>query len=73
MEPFSPQAPNLEALAELRKLIAQLGGGLLPEPSGWDFCEDCSGVGACYPVGRLRVCSRCWLLRRRVADSLDAL
>lgn len=52
--------PNVDALRELRKLVAQLGGSLLPEPSGWDACDDCSQVGAVYDLGAVRVCGRDW-------------
>ena len=52
--------PNLDALAELRKLVASLGGSLLPEPSGWGACDDCSQVTALYPYGQVSICGRDW-------------
>jgi hypothetical protein len=52
--------PNLDALAELRKLVASLGGSLLPEPSSWGSCDDCSQVTALYPLGQVNVCGRDW-------------
>jgi hypothetical protein len=57
--------PNHEALTELRKLISQLGGSPLPDPSGWDFCDDCNGVGPVYELGRVKVCARDWVRRDR--------
>jgi hypothetical protein len=52
--------PNLEALAEMRKLVASLGGSPLPEPSGWAACDDCNQTAAVYPYGKVDVCARDW-------------
>jgi hypothetical protein len=60
--------PNHEALSELRKLISRLGGSPLPDPSGWDFCDDCNGVGAVYAVGKVKVCARDFVRRDRCRE-----
>lgn len=60
-------APNSEALAELRKLVAALGGANLPVPSGFAACDDCNQSTAIYPYGRVEVCVRCWRRRDRCA------
>ena len=52
--------PNVEALAEMRKLVARLGGAPLPAPSGLAACDDCSQTTAVYPYGRVNVCARDW-------------
>ena len=52
--------PNVEALAELRKLVASLGGSPLPVPSGLAACDDCNQSAAVYPYGSVQVCARDW-------------
>jgi len=61
---------DIEALAALRRLVAQFGGSPLPEPSGWAACDDCSQVGAVFARGKVMVCARDWCRRDSVASAI---
>lgn len=52
--------PNHDALTEMRKLVARLGGAPLPAPSGLAACDDCGQTTAVYPYGSVNVCARDW-------------